>query len=53
MKREFFPFFFQVETVKKFAAGSNKTGAGQDSAKLDRETEELHHDRSVFLPHFS
>ena len=35
----------QVETVKKFAAGSNKTGAGQDAAKLDRETEELHHDR--------
>lgn len=37
----------QVETVKKFAAGSNKTGAGQDAAKLDRETEELHHDRSA------
>lgn len=34
-----------VETVKKFSAGSNKTGAGQDAAKLDRETEELHHDR--------
>ena len=36
---------YQVETVKKFAAGSNKTNAGKDVAKLDRETEELHHDR--------
>lgn len=32
--------------MKKFSAGSNKTGSGQDAAKLDRETEELHHDRS-------
>lgn len=36
----------QVDTVKKFGAGSNKvTGVGKDAAKLDRETEELHHDR--------
>ncbi len=38
----------QVDTVKKFGAGSNKvTGVGKDAAKLDRETEELHHDRHV------
>ena len=42
----------QVETVKKFAAGSNKvTGTGKDAAKLDRETEELHHDRLLSLPY--
>ncbi|KAK9904012.1 hypothetical protein WJX75_002550 [Coccomyxa subellipsoidea] len=36
----------QIEAVKKFGAGANKvTGAGKDAAKLDRETEELHHDR--------
>ncbi|CAK0782818.1 hypothetical protein CVIRNUC_006013 [Coccomyxa viridis] len=36
----------QVDTVKKFGAGSNKTtGVGKDAAKLDRETEELQHDR--------
>ena len=37
----------EVESVKKFAAGSNKaaTGAPKDAAKLDRETEELHHER--------
>ena len=35
-----------MDTVKKFGAGSNKvTGVGKDAAKLDRETEELHHDR--------
>lgn len=41
-------WYLKVETVKKFSAGSNKTGAGQDAAKLDRETEELHHDRYSF-----
>lgn len=35
----------QVETVKKSTAATNKTSAGKDAAKLDRETEELHHDR--------
>lgn len=36
----------QLEAVKKFGAGANKTtGVGKDAAKLDRETEELHHDR--------
>ena len=37
----------EVESVKKFAAGSNRaaTGAPKDAAKLDRETEELHHER--------
>ncbi|KAK9813173.1 hypothetical protein WJX72_010086 [[Myrmecia] bisecta] len=36
----------QVDTVKKYNAGANKpTGTGKDAAKLDRETEELHHDR--------
>lgn len=36
----------QIEAVKKFGAGSNKvTGVGKDAAKLDRETEELHHER--------
>lgn len=36
----------QVETSKKFGAGANKvTGVGKDAAKLDRETEELHHER--------
>ena len=40
----------QIEAVKKFGAGANKvTGAGKDAAKLDRETEELHHDRCVAL----
>eukprot|EP00884_Botryococcus_braunii_P011978 jgi/Botrbrau1/20781/Bobra.0156s0012.1 len=36
-----------VETVKKYAAGTNKAKAApvKDAAKLDRETEELHHDR--------
>ena len=36
-----------VETVKKFTAGTNKSGAGplKDAAKLDRETEELAHER--------
>ena len=36
-----------VETVKKFTAGTNKSGAGppKDAAKLDRETEELSHER--------
>ncbi len=35
-----------MDTVKKFGAGANKTtGAGKDAAKLDRETEELHHER--------
>ncbi|KAK9806616.1 hypothetical protein WJX73_010885 [Symbiochloris irregularis] len=35
-----------VETVKKFSAGKNvNSGPGKDAAKLDRETEELHHDR--------
>ena len=36
----------EVETVKKFSAGKNvNAGASKDAAKLDRETEELHHDR--------
>ena len=37
----------EVESVKKYAAGSNRaaTGAPKDAAKLDRETEELHHER--------
>ncbi|KAK9826140.1 hypothetical protein WJX81_008376 [Elliptochloris bilobata] len=37
----------EVETMKKFSAGSNRaaTGAPKDAAKLDRETEELHHER--------
>ena len=42
----------EVESIKKFAAGSNRaaTGAPKDAAKLDRETEELHHERcAVFL----
>lgn len=37
-----------VETIKKFAGGSNKSGAAgpvKDAAKLDRETEELSHER--------
>jgi hypothetical protein len=36
-----------VETVKKFTAGTNRSGAGplKDAAKLDRETEELAHER--------
>lgn len=36
-----------VETLKKFSAGTNKSGAGplKDAAKLDRETEELSHER--------
>ena len=38
-----------VETVKKFTAGTNRSGAGplKDAAKLDRETEELAHERCV------
>lgn len=40
----------QVEAVKKFGAGANKiTGTGKDAAKLDRETEELHHDRCACM----
>ena len=40
----------QIEAVKKYGAGANKiTGAGKDAAKLDRETEELHHDRCANL----
>lgn len=36
----------EVATVKKFNAGSNSnTGAGMNAAKLDRETEELSHER--------
>ena len=36
----------EVETVKRFSAGKNAhSGAGKDAAKLDRETEELQHDR--------
>lgn len=35
-----------MDTLKKFGAGANKTtGVGKDAAKLDRETEELHHER--------
>jgi putative transcription factor len=35
-----------VEAVKKFDAGANKKDTlGQRAAKLDRETEETHHDR--------
>jgi hypothetical protein len=37
-----------VETIKKFAGGSNKAGAAgpvKDAAKLDRETEVLSHER--------
>ncbi|XP_065180875.1 endothelial differentiation-related factor 1-like [Sycon ciliatum] len=35
-----------VDTQKKYAAGTNKQqGKGADTSKLDRETEELHHDR--------
>ncbi|XP_041481392.1 endothelial differentiation-related factor 1-like [Lytechinus variegatus] len=34
----------QVETNKKFSAGTNKQhSSSKDTAKLDRETEELHH----------
>lgn len=34
-----------VETSKKFTAGQNKqSSAAKNTAKLDRETEELHHD---------
>jgi len=33
-----------IDTEKKYAAGSNKQhSAAKDTAKLDRETEELHH----------
>ncbi|KAL3140520.1 multiprotein-bridging factor 1 [Trebouxia sp. C0010 RCD-2024] len=36
----------EVDTLKKYSAGSNKTtGTGKDAAKLDRETEETHHER--------
>jgi hypothetical protein len=38
----------QVDAVKKHAAGSNRAhgvGPGKDAAKLDRETEELSHER--------
>ena len=35
-----------VETSKKFTAGTNKQrSTAKDTAKLDRETEELHHER--------
>jgi len=35
----------EVETSKKFTAGQNKQhSASKNTAKLDRETEELHHD---------
>lgn len=35
----------EVETSKKFTAGQNKQhSAAKNTAKLDRETEELHHD---------
>ncbi|XP_064395974.1 endothelial differentiation-related factor 1 homolog [Halichondria panicea] len=35
-----------VDTTKKFSAGGNKQHIGsRDTAKLDRETEELRHDR--------
>jgi len=34
-----------IETSKKWSAGQNKQhSAAKDTAKLDRETEELHHD---------
>ncbi|KAK7094653.1 endothelial differentiation-related factor 1-like [Littorina saxatilis] len=34
-----------VDTSKKFTAGTNKqSAAAKNTAKLDRETEELHHD---------
>lgn len=34
-----------IETTQKYGAGSNKQhSANKDSAKLDRETEELHHE---------
>ncbi|CAH1787810.1 unnamed protein product [Owenia fusiformis] len=36
----------EVETSKKFAGGTNrKAVTTKDTAKLDRETEELHHDK--------
>ncbi|KAL9989510.1 hypothetical protein ACROYT_G004070 [Oculina patagonica] len=36
----------QVETTQKYGGGSNKQhSANKDSAKLDRETEELHHEK--------
>ncbi|XP_013417324.1 endothelial differentiation-related factor 1 [Lingula anatina] len=36
----------QIETSKKFAAASNKQhSAAKNTAKLDRETEELHHEK--------
>ena len=36
----------EVETVKKFTAGKNvNTTTGKDAAKLDRETEELSHEK--------
>lgn len=40
-----------VDTVKKYAAGTNKAKAApvKDAAKLDRETEELHHERYQIL----
>ena len=35
----------EIETSKKFAAGQNKQhAAAKNTAKLDRETEELHHE---------
>lgn len=35
-----------VETAQKYGAGGNKQhSASKDSAKLDRETEELHHEK--------
>eukprot|EP00118_Oscarella_pearsei_P024981 m.307245 g.307245 ORF g.307245 m.307245 type:complete len:151 (+) comp42061_c0_seq1:57-509(+) len=36
----------EIETSKKFNAATNKQkSSARDTAKLDRETEELHHDR--------
>ncbi|XP_074655573.1 endothelial differentiation-related factor 1 homolog [Tubulanus polymorphus] len=36
----------EIKTDKKFSAAQNKQStAAKDTAKLDRETEELHHDR--------
>jgi len=39
----------EIETSKKFAAGQNKQhAAAKNTAKLDRETEELHHETVGF-----
>lgn len=36
----------EIETAKKYSAGQNKQhSANKNTAKLDRETEELHHDK--------